>query len=93
MISHAIHVHAAENNLKIRAQVLMSGNIYQNIIRKLCMIDNKNVLPTYRNMISKYEKSAKIVINHHVIVKCDVLEQKMLFSKEVLNIRCNSCEA
>ena len=43
-------IHAAETYLKIRVKFLMSVNIYQHIIRKLCMIGNINVLPTYRNM-------------------------------------------
>ena len=58
----------------------MSGNIYQHIIRKICLIGNKNVLPAYRNMTSKY-KMLKNVFSHHVYVKSVVFRTKGVISR------------
>ena len=58
------------------------------------MINNRNVLPTYRNSdIKVYVKRLKNVISHLVVVECAILEQKVSFSKLVLDIVFNTCDA
>ena len=42
------------------------------------MIGLNSVLFTYRNITSKYT-FGKIVISHHMVVKCDIFRTKMSF--------------
>ena len=47
-------IYVPEKAIKKEGKFLMSGNIYQHIIRKICIIGLRNVLFTYGNITSKY---------------------------------------